>query len=116
VKRYVHTEVTEADVAFSTAFSWNQGPGYPAEDQFDLPTVEIHELGHFSDPNTSHGRRCSGSPLTESLAYGEWWRTPTDWYEVECSNSPARRQAKPAARLPQPIFQRITHQLPDRVI
>src|SRR3954466_11282540 len=43
-KRHVHPEIAEADVAFSNAFPWNQGPGYPGKDQIDLPTVEFHEL------------------------------------------------------------------------
>jgi len=114
VKRYLHTEITEADVAFSTAFNWNQGPAYPAGDQIDLPTVEFHELGHLDDPNRPHGRRCSGSPLTESLGYGEWWRGPHDWYEEECTNAPAAPKRRAAASTP--IFQRIVHPLPDRVI
>jgi hypothetical protein len=115
VKRYHHTEVKEADVAFSTEFHWNPGPAYPAGDEIDLPTVEIHELGHFDDPNKRHGKRCSGSPLTESLGFGEWWRGPGDWYEEECSNSPAERQ-KVAAQLPEPVFQTIAYPLPDRVV
>jgi hypothetical protein len=115
VKRYRYTEIKEADVAFSTSFHWNQGPDYPPGDAIDLTTVEIHELGHFEDPNKRHGKRCSGSPLTESLGFGEWWRAPNDWFEAECSNSPAKRQARPP-QLPEPIFQRIEHQLPDRVL
>jgi len=114
VRRYLHTELTEADVAFSTAFYWNQGPAYPGKDQIDLPTVAFHELGHFDDPNRPHGRRCSGSPLTDSLGYGEWWRGPRDWYEEECTNAPAA--AKRGTAAPTPIFQRIVHPLPDRVI
>jgi hypothetical protein len=119
VKRYVHTEIAEADVAFSNAFPWNQGPGYPGEDQIDLPTVEFHELGHFHDPNRAHGRRCSGSPLTESLGYGEWWRGPRDWYEQYCTNAPAQRQLQRAAAAggaPVPTFARVVHPLPDRLV
>jgi hypothetical protein len=116
VRRYVRTDITEADVAFSTAFPWNEGPGYPAADAIDLPTVEFHELGHFHDPNRPHGHRCSGSPLTESLGYGEWWRSRTDWYEQCCTNAPSTR-AKAAAVAPSsPIFARIVHQLPDRIV
>ena len=114
VKRYLHTEITEADVAFSTAFYWNQGPAYPGGDQIDLPTVEFHELGHFHDPNRPHGHRCSGSPLTESLGYGEWWRAPGDWYEQYCTDTPVSRRLDRAA--PGPIFERVVHPLPDRVI
>ena len=118
VKRYVHTEISEADVAFNTAFAWNQRPGYPSRDEIDLPTVEFHEFGHFFNPNRPHGRRCSGSPLTESLGYGEWWRSRSDWYEEECSNAPAKRRARIAfgADTPDPMFTRVVHQLPDRVI
>jgi hypothetical protein len=116
VKRYRHTVVKEADVAFSTEFHWNSGPAYPAGDEIDLPTVEIHELGHFDNPNKPHGKRCSGSPLTESLGFGEWWRASDDWYEEECANSPAKRQRLATWQLPEPVFQTITHRLPDRVI
>ncbi|MEA2442016.1 MAG: hypothetical protein QOH76_3440 [Thermoleophilaceae bacterium] len=117
VKRYRYTEIKEADVGFSTAFYWNEGPSYPVGEEIDLPTVEIHELGHFDDPNKPHGKRCSGSPLTESLGFGEWWRARDDWYEEECSNSPAKRARRAAVPLPpEPIFQRIAHPLPDRVI
>jgi hypothetical protein len=118
VKRYVHTEITEADVAFSTAFYWNQGPGYPGSDQIDLPTVEFHELGHFHDPNRPHGHRCSGSPLTESLGYGEWWRSRSDWYEEYCTSTPAAPHQKLAAASapPSPIFTRVVHPLPDRTV
>jgi hypothetical protein len=116
VKRYLHTEITEADVAFSTAFNWNQGPAYPGSDQIDLLTVEFHELGHFNDPNRPHGRRCSGSPLTESLGYGEWWRSRGDWYEQRCTNSPRTRERALVATAPTPVFERVVHPLPDRVI
>jgi hypothetical protein len=115
VKRYIRTEIAEADVAFSNAFAWNEGPAYPALDEIDLPTVEFHELGHFHDPNTPHGRRCSGSPLTESLGYGEWWRGPHDWFEQSCTNVSTSRQRVSAAAA-QPIFTRVVHPLPDRVI
>jgi len=115
VKRYRHTVIKEADVAFSTSFHWNQGPSYPGEDEIDLTTVEIHELGHFEDPNKKHGRRCSGSPLTESLGFGEWWRAPNDWFEAECSNSPAKRLVA-APQEPEPVFLTVAHPLPDRVV
>ena len=115
VRRYVRTEISEADVAFSSAFAWNQGPGYPSKDQIDLPTVQFHELGHFHDPNRPHGRRCSGSPLTESLGYGEWWRGPHDWYEQYCTNTPSKRQRVSATATPT-VFARVIHQLPDRVV
>jgi hypothetical protein len=118
VRRYVHTEIVEADVAFNTAFAWNAGPAYPSRDEIDLPTVEFHELGHFFNPNRPHGRRCSGSPLTESLGYGEWWRSRSDWYEEECTNAPAKRRSRIAlgAAAPDPMFTRVVHQLPDRLV
>jgi hypothetical protein len=118
VKRYVRTEIVEADVAFSDAFPWNEGPAYPSADQIDLLTVEFHELGHFHNPNRAHGRRCSGSPLTESLGYGEWWRSRSDWYEEYCTNTPAARSQKIAAASapPSPIFTRVVHPLPDRTL
>jgi hypothetical protein len=117
VRRYLRTEIPEADVAFSTAFPWNEGPAYPSADQIDLPTVEFHELGHFHDPNRPHGHRCSGSPLTESLGYGEWWRSRSDWWEQYCTNTPSGPSKLIAADGPvAPLFARIVHPLPDVVV
>ena len=116
VKRYRYSEVTEADVAFNASFRWNPGPRYPGDDEIDLASVEIHELGHFNDPNRPHGTRCSGSPLTESLAYGEWWRGEDDWFEYGCSNSPGKLMAKATPVRLAARYQRVEHRLPDRVI
>jgi hypothetical protein len=116
VKRYAYTAVPEADVAFNAGFDWNAGPRYPRDDEIDLASVEIHELGHFHDPNDRHGARCSGSPLTESLGYGEWWRDYEDWHEVGCDNSPAKRIGDVFPAGEQPRYQRIVHWLPDRVV
>jgi hypothetical protein len=115
VKKYRYSEVTEADVAFNARFRWNEGPRYPDDDEIDLASVEIHELGHFNDPNRPHGARCSGSPLTESLAYGEWWRGSDDWFEYGCSNSPGKLLASPAAARVAVHYARVPHWLPDRV-
>jgi len=115
VKKYRYSEVTEADVAFNAGFRWNEGPRYPGDDEIDLETVEIHELGHFNDPNRPHGARCSGSPLTESLAYGEWWRDSDNWFEYGCSNSPGKLLASPATSRVAVRYARVAHWLPDRV-
>ena len=116
VKRYRYTEVTEADVAFNASFRWNPGPRYPGDDEIDLATVEIHELGHFNDPNRPHGARCSGSPLTESLAFGEWWRGQDDWFEYGCSNSPGKLMATTTPLRIAARYASVEHRLPDRVI
>jgi hypothetical protein len=116
VKRYRYSEVTEADVAFNASFRWNEGPRYPGDGEIDLESVEIHELGHFNDPNRQHGARCSGSPLTESLAYGEWWRGQDDWFEYGCSNSPSKLLAKTTPLRLAARYERVEHRLPDRVI
>lgn len=115
VRRYQYTQVAESDIAFNATYNWNVGPGYPASDQMDLPTVAFHEFGHWADPNAPHEARCSGSPLTESTAYGEWWRGPDDWYEGECSNSPSSPSAKRAPRSA-PRFETVRHRLPDLVL
>ena len=43
-------------------------------------------------------------PLTSWREAGEWWRGPNDWFEEECRNSPARRQAASGAQLEEPVF------------
>jgi hypothetical protein len=115
VRRYQFTQVTESDIAFNATYNWNVGPGYPASDQMDLPTVAFHEFGHWADPNAPHEARCSGSPLTESTAFGEWWRGPGDWYEGECGNSPSFPSAKRTTR-PAPRFRTVRRRLPDLVL
>jgi hypothetical protein len=46
-------------------------------ERFDVESVLIHELGHFAR-NARHAPRCANSPMSVSLAAGEWWRTPRD--------------------------------------
>jgi hypothetical protein len=113
---YRYTEVAESDISFNSNYNWNQGPGYPASDQWDLPSVAFHEFGHWADPNAPHDARCSGSPLTESLGAGEWWRGYGDWYEIECGNSPSSPGAFKRAKRPIARFRTVIHRLPDRVI
>jgi hypothetical protein len=115
VRVYQYTEVVESDIAFNATYSWNLGPGYPSSDQMDLPTVAFHEFGHWSDPNAEHDVRCSGSPLTETTGYGEWWRGPDDWYEPECDNAPSFPSTKRALRAA-PRFRTVVHWLPNRVV
>jgi hypothetical protein len=115
VRVYWYTWAAESDIAFNADYFWNLGPGYPSSDQMDLPTVAFHEFGHWADPNAEHASRCSGSPLTESTDFGEWWRGPDDWYEAECGNSPSFPATKRAAR-GAPRVRTVVHWLPDRVI
>jgi hypothetical protein len=116
VKRYAYSTVPEGDVAFNASFNWNAGPRYPRDDEIDLASVTIHELGHFADPNLRHGKRCSGSPLTESLGFGEWWRGSDDWHMVGCSNSPSKRIGDSFGTSTPTRYERVVHWLPDRVV
>jgi hypothetical protein len=50
--------------------------------------VLLHELGHFAG-NKEHRPRCSNSPMIESLAKGEWWRSSDDWFNWNCAKSPS---------------------------
>jgi hypothetical protein len=101
-KRYVGRRVDERDVTVRPDVEWQPGPGYPGPAQYDLETVLIHELGHFAG-NPDHAPRCVNSPLMESLAAGDWWRSPSDWHVGGCPQAQdvaASARARPApARL-----------------
>jgi len=87
VRRVVAIRITERDTSFALGVRWNAGPGLPTARTVDLQTVILHELGHFA--GNGHVRDCVDSPMWASLAAGEWWHAPDDWFELGCARTPA---------------------------
>jgi hypothetical protein len=79
-----HGKVVERDLALRAGADWNAGPGYPDLEQVDLQSVLLHELGHMAGVK-QHRKRCTNSPMVESLGTGEWWRGPRDYFFGDCS-------------------------------
>jgi hypothetical protein len=79
-----HGRVVEQDLTLRASANWNAGPGYPALDQVDLQSVLLHELGHMAGVK-KHQKRCTDSPMIESLGTGEWWRGPKDYFFANCT-------------------------------
>jgi hypothetical protein len=96
---YVGERIVERDIAVDPRLPWAAGPERPGPEQYDLETVLIHELGHMAG-NKDHVAPCTNSPLWEALDYGEWWRSPSDWFGKACDNSAvtALRRAGAARR------------------
>lgn len=82
-RKFVGKVRTDQDLIIRPDVAWAIGPAYPALDEFDLESVVVHELGHMAG-NKKHSPRCSNSPMGPTLALGEWWRTPHDWYRRGC--------------------------------
>jgi hypothetical protein len=104
-RRYVGRRVDERDVTVRPDVEWQPGPGYPGPAQYDLETVLIHELGHFAG-NPDHAPRCVNSPLMESLAPGDWWRSQSDWHVDGCPQP----QAAAAGARARPAPTRLAHE------
>jgi hypothetical protein len=115
VRRYVRsgTEVVERDTQLNPFVKWEQGPAYPAADEYDLQSTILHELGHFANPTKdNHVFGCENSPMIASIAPGEFWHDSDDWLRFGCSQStgPKYRRALPAGpALPMLV---VEHRLP----
>ena len=62
--------IVERDTAIDPYAPWQSGPAYPGSEEYDLETVLIHELGHWS--GNDHARRCAASPMVRALEHGRW--------------------------------------------
>jgi hypothetical protein len=101
VKKYVRdgVEVVERDIQLNPFVRWEQGPDYPASDEYDLESTILHEVGHFANPTKdNHVFACENSPMIDSIAPGEFWRDADDWLRYGCAGSsgPKFRAAVPA--------------------
>ena len=89
--------LVDNDVAINADAPWQDGPEYPAADEFDLESILLHELGHYED--NGHRFGCSNSPLVDRGAAGEWWRSPTDWRRYGCTAVASSARDREARRL-----------------
>lgn len=87
-RRKIGDEVVEKDVQLNPFVTWEEGPSYPARDEYDLESTILHELGHFANPlKDNHIRGCGNSPMIEAISPGEFWRDTDDWLRYGCSSS-----------------------------
>ena len=80
--RVVARRIVEQDTRFAYDAPWDPGPALPDDRHFDLETVIVHELGHYA--GNRHVRNCRDSPMWVALSPGEWWHSPTDWFQHGC--------------------------------
>lgn len=79
----VGRHVVEQDTYLRYDAPWAPGPALPDARHVDLETTILHELGHYAG-NGRHARNCRDSPMWASLGPGEWWHSPTDWFQHGC--------------------------------
>ena len=70
---------------------WAQGPAHPTDDEYDLETVILHELGHWAGNLRHTPVGCHDTPMVKGLGPGEWWRSPSDWHYDACGARPRPR-------------------------
>ena len=112
----VGTDVIEKDVQLNPFVSWEQGPAYPAADEYDLESTILHELGHFAHPTIeNHVFGCENSPMIDTISPGEFWRDTDEWLRYGCSASTGAkyRPALPAG--PALRMLHVEHRLPPVV-
>jgi len=85
--RIVARRMVEQDTRFRDDAPWSAGPALPDARHLDLETVILHELGHFAG-NGRHAPDCRDTPMWVSLRAGEWWHSPTDWFQRGCGIAP----------------------------
>ena len=105
--RVVARHVVEEDVRFLYAAPWDPGPALPDARHVDLETVILHELGHYA--GNGHAPNCRDTPMWRALSAGEWWHSPTDWFQHGCgiATSAARRAAATSATIPRRLLVRV---------
>ena len=94
----VGTRIVERDLALLPDVPWAQGPAHPTDEEYDLETVVLHELGHWAGNLRHTPVGCHDTPMVKGLGPGEWWRSPSDWHYDACG--PARARAASALDVP----------------
>jgi hypothetical protein len=104
------SRVVERDLALRPDLPWAPGPAYPTDEQVDLETVLLHELGHYAGNLRHAAVGCNNTPMVEALGAGEWWRSPTDWHYDACDGGQARALGAPSLSTPFGITERVIEQ------
>ncbi len=108
--RVVARRVVEEDVRFLYRAPWDAGPVLPDDRHVDLETVILHELGHYA--GNRHAPNCRDTPMWVALGFGEWWHSPTDWFQHGCGIATAAAaygapMPAPAGRLLVRVHERV---------
>jgi hypothetical protein len=84
-RRFLGRRLVDQDVTIrDRGVRWQAGPTLPGPQEYDLESVLVHEMGHLAG-NKGHAPACAATPMTEGLANGDWWRSPTDFSFRACS-------------------------------
>ena len=114
-KKYVRdgVEVIERDIQLNPFVPWEQGPAYPAVDEYDLESTILHEIGHFANPTKdNHVFACENSPMIASIAPGEFWRDADDWLRYGCAASSGAKYRPTVPAGPRMRMLVVEHRLP----
>jgi len=103
--RVVARRILEQDTRFAYGAPWEPGPALPDDRHFDLETVIIHELGHYA--GNHHVRNCRDSPMWVALSPGEWWHSPTDWFQHGCGIAATAAARRETGRLLVRVHERV---------
>lgn len=98
--RVLARRILEEDTRLRYDAPWDPGPALPDDRHVDLQTVIIHELGHYA--GNHHVRNCRDSPMWVGLSTGEWWHSPTDWFQHGCGIVTAATAHPAAGTVPTP--------------
>jgi hypothetical protein len=99
--RILQRVLIDQDVTLNPRVPWQEGPAPPSDEEYDLQSVLVHELGHLAG-NARHVPRCGrvSSPMIAALGPGEWWRSPGDRFIAGDCNAPANAsRARPGLGL-----------------
>ena len=103
--RVVARRVVEEDARFLYGAPWQPGPALPDDRHFDLETVILHELGHYA--GNHHAPNCRDTPMWVALNPGEWWHSPTDWFQHGCGIATVATAPPSAGRLLVRVHERV---------
>ena len=115
VKKYVRdgVEVVERDIQLNPFVKWEQGPAFPAADEYDLESTILHEIGHFAHPTKdNHVFGCENSPMIDSISPGEFWRDSDNWLRYGCAASPGAKYRPVIPAGPRMRMLHVEHRLP----
>jgi hypothetical protein len=110
------TRVVERDLALLPDIPWAQGPAHPTNEEYDLETVVLHELGHWAGNMRHTPVGCHDTPMVKGLGPGEWWRSSSDWHYDACGGARARAASAldvPSLTAPRPL---ITERVVERTV
>ena len=86
------SRVVERDLALLPDVPWAQGPAHPTEEEYDLETVVLHELGHWAGNLRHTPVGCHDTPMVKGL--GPVLQIAAGWTIDGCDGGRARAAAR----------------------